>query len=177
MVSFARSAERTDSITGISASASCSLHSSTIKRSCWSAGDSRCSSGVKMVLASIRRARTKGNISHVCYLKLCQTALITCTLHRISQWIGEVIHRNSPQRYSTLHLFSVECDAIPLFGVTQYIIQHIWSQWNWIIVSARQPHLPKIKSFSRRRWCWLSVCRPRERAKGNMRHGRHQLPH
>ena len=59
------------------------------------------------------------DIRHVCYLKLGQTAPITCALHRISQWIGEVIHCSSPQRYSTIHLFAGECDTIRLLDVSR----------------------------------------------------------
>ena len=126
MASFVSRADRTDSITGTSASASCSLHSPINSRSCWSAGASRCNSGLKTVRASIRSARSGGvqhvhfgiglvvlyihhrphiDFGHIGYLILRQAALIAGVFYRITQRTGKIIHRNSPQRYFTIHHF------------------------------------------------------------------------
>ncbi len=112
----------TDSTTGINASASCSLHSSIISRSCCRAGVSRCCSGALLLrVKNGSGINTEGtdqrvehlhlgiclvvlnihhgshiDIRHVCYLKLGQTAPITCALHRIPQWIGEVMWNTVP---------------------------------------------------------------------------------
>ena len=113
MALFALSTDKTESMIGIRAADSCSLHSSIINRS-WRIA------GLSLVVLCVHYG-TCVNAAFFSYLALRQSQFSPYPFNGIPQWIRKFLHGGSPHKYFTIHFTSFELNTVPQLYELRYI--------------------------------------------------------